>query len=614
MAKQNILTRSKKLKAAECYSKGQWQEADALYQSVCKLDPVDVGSWVVRAELNRELGRFEEAESYCRRALALEPGFALAHLELGNTLMSQGKPDFAVAAYRKAIQLQPDFPEAHYNLANVFREMGSLDKAAEHYRVAVELRPNFVQALNNLGPVLTTLGLNAEAAKVLSKAHAMLPDSPEILSNIGDLLRQDQRRHEAIEKYEHALKLAPNHLEAISGLADVLEHANRFDEARVMVDRGLALRPDNAALQIVAASLDRRDGRYGEAAGRLETLLEKQPDSPEMGPAYMLLGQVYDRLDKPEMAFAAFSKGNALAAEFEKTVFRNLPSYQDHVRRMRGYLDADFGDCAPTSFAETGVPPPIFLMGFMRSGTTLIEQVLDSHPALRALEEKPTVGTMVKAFEEMAQGRANALADLTEDEVATLRRIYFEEAARHVDIRPGAILMDKMPLNTAHAHIIWRVFPDAKFILAIRHPCDVCLSSFMQNFRINEATSIFLDLEEGAKTYAEVMNVWRKAVQTLPIQYHRIRYEDLVANFEQEVRALLDFLGLEWRDEVLGYAERALKRGNVHTASYHQVTQPIYQHAKYRWRRYAAQMSSVMSTLEPYIDYYGYAEPSVAAT
>lgn len=608
MAKQNILTRSKKLKAAECYSKGQWQEADALYQSVCQLDPADTASWVMRAELNREFGRFQEAESYCRRALALKPGFALAHLELGNALMSQGKTDLSVAAYRKAIQLQPDIPEAHYNLGNAWREMGNLDKAAEHYRIAVQLRPNFVQALNNLGAILTRIGGNMEAANVLSKANALSPDSPEILSNIGFLLRQDQRRHEAIEKYEHALRLDSDHLEAICGLADVLEHANRFVEAREMVERGLALSPDNPTLQVVAARLDRRDGRYEEAARRLEVLLEKQPCTPELGPAYMLQGQVYDRLDKPELAFAAFSKGNALAAEFEKMVSRNLPSYLDHVRRMRDYLDADFGNCVPVPFAEAGVPPPIFLMGFMRSGTTLLEQVLDGHPSLQALEEKPTVDAMVKAFEEMAQGRANALADLTGEEVATLRKIYFEEAARHVDIRPGAILVDKMPLNTTNAHVIWRVFPDAKFILAIRHPCDVCLSSFMQNFRINESTTNFLNLEEGANTYAAVMNVWRKAVHALPIQYHRIRYEDLVANFEQEVRALLDFLGLEWRDDVLGYAERALKRGNVHTASYHQVTQPIYQHAKYRWKRYASQMAPVMGILGPFIDYFDYSE------
>ena len=612
MAKQNTLTRSKKLKAAECYRKGQLREADSLYQSVCQLDPADAASWVMRAELNRELGQFKEAESHCRRALALKPGYAPAHLELGNALLSQNIPDQAEAAYRKAIQLQSDPPEAHYNLANLLRETARLDTAAEHYRIAVRLRPEFVQSLNNLGGVLTSMGRLEEAAQVLNRANALLPNTPEILCNMGDLLKQDQSRQGAIEKFRQALKINPHHLDAIVALAVMLEKSNRFDEAREMVGRGLALSPENLTLHVVAAGLDRRDGRYAEAAERLERILKKHSDSHQLSPAYMLLGQLYDRLEKPDLAFAALSKGNSLAVEFEKSISRNLPSYMEHVQRMQHYLNASFGSGSIGSLPESSPATPIFLMGFVRSGTTLLEQVLDNHPALQAVEEKPTVSAMVKAFETITQGRDNALFNLTEDEVAALRRAYFDEVARHVDIRPGAILVDKMPLSTANAHIIWRVFPNARFILAIRHPCDVCLSAFMQNFNINLSTINFLDLQEGAKTYEAVMNVWRQATQTLPIHYHRIRYEDLVANFEPEVRSLfVDFLGLEWKDEVLGFAERALKRGNVNTASYHQVTQPIYQHAKYRWKRYEAQMAPVMATLAPFIDYFGYSESQV---
>lgn len=608
MAKQNILTRLKKTKAAECYREGRLQEADALYKAVCQSDPGDVGALVMRAQLNRELGKIGEAENCCRRALVINPDFALAHQELGAILMSQGSLDQSVAAFLKAIQLQPDFPEVHYNFACVLREMSDFDKAEKHYRIAVRLRPNFVQALNNLGAILTMKGENSEAADFLNKANALMPGSPEILSNIGELLSQDDRHEEAIDKYRRALEIDPDHIAAIVALADILEHTNQFEDAKALVDRGLILGPHNPQLHVIAARLERRNGQYKDAAQRLETILSQTPDSPQLGPAYMLLGALYDRLNKPDLAFECFSRGNLMRSEFEKRISRKLPNYLDHVQRMHCYLKADFGIHALESFSEPDIPTPVFLMGFMRSGTTLLEQVLDNHPALQAIEEKPTVNTMVKAFEEIAQGRENALVDLTADEIVTLRRIYFDEVRQHYEIRPGAILVDKMPLSTAHAHIIWRVFPDAKFILAVRHPCDVCLSSFMQNFRINESTSNFLNLEEGVRTYAAVMNIWRAAEKVLPIQYHRIRYEDLVVDFEKEVRHLLDFLGLEWRDEVLGFAERALKRGNVQTASYHQVTQPIYQHAKYRWKHYAEQLAPVMGMLQPFIEYFGYAE------
>ena len=130
----------------------------------------------------------------------------------------------------------------------------------------------------------------------------------------------------------------------------------------------------------------------------------------------------------------------------------------------------------------------------------------------------------------------------------------------------------------------------------------------MQNFKINEATAHFLNLEEGVKIYVTVMQLWQQITRILPLNYHRIRYEDLIADFEGETRALLNFLGLEWRDEVLGYADHARKRGTVSTASYHQVTQPIYQHAKYRWKRYEKQLAPIIPTLQPFIEYFGYTE------
>lgn len=288
---------------------------------------------------------------------------------------------------------------------------------------------------------------------------------------------------------------------------------------------------------------------------------------------------MYDRLDKADLVFAHLSKGNTLVDGLEKKTGRELPSYLPYVQRMQAYLTPDLARAAETSALEAKGDSPIFLMGFMRSGTTLLEQVLDSHPKLQSIEVRPNVEVLVKAFEDMTRGRTNALAELTEAEVVELRGVYFRELARHVELQPGKRLVDKMPLSTTNSHLIWRIFPQSKFILAIRHPCDVCLSSFMQNFEVNQATAHFLYLEEGVKIYAAVMQLWQQTARMVPLDYHRVRYEDLIADFEGETRALLDFLKLEWRHEVLDYANHALKRGTVSTASYHQVTQPIYQHA-----------------------------------
>ncbi len=251
---------------------------------------------------------------------------------------------------------------------------------------------------------------------------------------------------------------------------------------------------------------------------------------------------------------------------------------------------------------------PVFLVGFPRSGTTLLEQILDCHPALQALEEMPAAAAMEQVFLGWVGDRVEAIADLEPLQISELRQAYFAETARHLERRPGTTLVDKLPLNLIRVPLIWRVFPNARFILALRHPCDVCLSCFMQSFAANEAMSSFYTLENTVRTYAEVMGLWQDYTRALPLRYHAIRYEDMVTDFEKETRALLDFLGVGWNEAVLNHTEHARQRSNINTPSYHQVTQPIYLHAKYRWRRYAREFEPMMPILRPFMERFGYTD------
>lgn len=613
MAKQNLLTRSKKNKAAEYLRANRLQDAEALYASICQVDRIDVEAWVIRGIINRKLGRFQDAETFCRRAVEISPNLATAYHALGAAVQCQGRLGEAIANYRRAIQLHPDFADAHYFLANALREAGSLIEAAASYRQAVSLQPDFVEALCNLGAVLTSLGEIPEAVSVLNKAITLRPNAPQILCNLGDILQGEGRLGEALDKYQLALRLAPDFLDAIGHTAALLEKINRLDEAAELIQQHLPRLPDNPELLAVAAKLARRANKIDEAIALLERAAKQNLGPMAAGEVHLHLGQMYDRKGEAERAFAHLSEGNRLVAQATTNLRSNHQNqYLERVERMRGYLTPDLASLTERPVLEDCTESPIFLLGFPRSGTTLLEQILDSHPALQTLEEKATVSAMVQAFEEMAQGRENALAELSDDQIKQLRKVYFDEAARHVESKPNCLLVDKMPLNTINVHLIWRVFPNAKFILAIRHPCDVCFSSFMQNFLINEAMAGFFTLESGAEIYRDVMRIWLEAVRLLPLDYHRIRYEDLVADFEKETRALLDFLGVGWDDSVLSHTDHAIKRGTINTPSYHQVTQPIYQHAKYRWKRYAKQFEPVMPTLKPFIDYFGYAEGDAA--
>ncbi len=604
--KKNPLTQGKKRKADQFVLGNRLEEARALYASVCKTDPVDVEAWIKLSVTQRRLGSYGDAEASARRALELQPGQALAQHALGSALQCQGKLEQALTAYRRAIELMPAFPDAHYLLGNALMQKGRWQDAEKSLRRALELRPPFFEALSDLGAVLVMTGQVAAAAPLLERALALRPDSPEVLANLANLLEMDERVDEALALYRRALQAQPDAPDVLGKCAELLEKAGRIEEAHETLARGLARDPSHPLLNLVAARLERREERHADAVKRLERILAGPMAESTRGEAQLLLGQLYDRLGQTEKVLANLVEGKrrtAAAADPEGSGRRRFLAKIEHYRT----LARSFGQRSLPAPGVSG-SSPIFLIGFPRSGTTLLEQILDSHPALRTMEEKPTAAALEQEFVRLAGEGADALDRLDETQLAQLREAYWREAARHVALPAGTQVVDKLPLNTVRVPLLWRVFPDARFILAIRHPCDVTLSCLMQNFGANDAMAGFTSLQSVAEIYAQVMDAWLEFAERLPLRWHLIRYEDLTASFEPEARRLLEFLGVGWDEAVLDHTRRAQERSIINTPSYHQVTQPIYQHARYRWKRYEQDFAAVMPILQPYIDHFGYAE------
>ncbi|WP_372521449.1 tetratricopeptide repeat protein [Sulfuricaulis sp.] len=609
MAKSNVLTRSKKTKVQALMQEGRLPEAKELCTNIVCIDKLDADAWVMQAVISRRLGLHKESEACARQALSIRPDMATAQTALGAALQCQGNMQEALSRYRQAVTIDPNLTEAHYLLGNALRELGLLDEAVASYRQACALQPDFLAAVSNLGATLTTQGQTEEALKHLNHALKLAPNSPQVLCNVGVLLERDGRFEEARNKFHQALALNANFVDALVSLASLAEKMGHLDTAKSFITKGLALAPDNMSLIITSARVARTEGRHRDAIDLLERLMGLRPDPTLAGELYLTLGKLYDQVGDVDRAFQSFTEGNRLVAEVLVPDNYDRRAYQHKLDRITAYftntLASAWGHPEEDDLKDNS---PVFLMGFARSGTTLLDQILDSHPRMQTLSELPTVDAMHEAFLALAKDRPDALTTLSGDEIAKLRKVYFDTAARFVRLDSKQMLIDKMPLNTIMAHIIWRVFPHAKFILAIRHPCDVCLSCFMQNFTLNAAMMSFQTMRDTVELYARVMDMWRNYVRVLPINYHRIRYEDLVADFEGEARRLIGFLGFEWDDAVLNYAEHAKGRV-IKTPSYHQVTQPIYQHAKYRWKRYARHFELYMPVLTPFIEYFGYAEP-----
>ena len=207
----------------------------------------------------------------------------------------------------------------------------------------------------------------------------------------------------------------------------------------------------------------------------------------------------------------------------------------------------------------------------------------------------------------MPGGFPDGIATLTADDALVLRDAY-AEAVAGFDPGDGSLLVDKLPMRTVQVGLIWRLFPKARFIFAVRHPCDVVLSGFMQDYQLNDAFANFFTLEDAVSMYEGVMSLWRLFEERLPLNSHRVRYESLVSDPRGEIGALLEFLEMPWDDAVLDFRTRVRERGLIDTTSYHQVAEPFYQRAAGRWLRYRRFFDPYMQRLTPFIEYFGYPE------
>lgn len=580
---------------------GRAGEARPLYAQICTVNRQDVDSSVKLALAHREVGDFAAAEKEARRAVKARPGLFLGHYALGLALHSKGDPEGAVRAYQTAVTLQPRFPDTHYLLGVALHEIGRLADAADAYLAALRERPNYMQAMSGLAAVRLLQGQWKEAEALLRGALQLDPNSPETLVNLGALRVKADAVDEAMALYRRAADLAPHRLDILAQIASLLEKQGRWDEAKAALQAtpGVELEPEAA---MVIARIARRERRYADGVVALEHARDAV-DSFLAGEAQILTGQLLDQLGDTDGAFAHLTAGNAKVAAAMGVDLTQPPAYLEDVALARSFLTP--GLARSQVEMREDPPSPVFLIGFPRSGTTLLEQVLDSHPQIQTMEERPVIPAVRQRFLTMAAGGAD-LESLSADQVAELRAFYFKTLDGYVKRRPGAIFVDKLPLNTVWAHLIWRIFPDARFVLALRHPLDVCLGCFMQHFAINTAMSSFLSLPNTAATYAAVMGLWRDTAAALPLRTHTVRYEDVVDDLPTQAASLLRFLELPWDDAVMDPGRTARDKSIVNTPSYHQVSQPIYRHATYRWRRYEAHLAAIAPVVQPFADVFGY--------
>ena len=470
--------------------------------------------------------------------------------------------------------------------------------------------PDYNDAAAHLdtGLELARKGDYRAAAGHFQQAMELNPDDPQAYINLGKLaLIGTEFLHEGTTALKRATELEPENADPYYMLAKIYEMSSRLSEAESYLQKGLELEPDHPHSHRLYANILRRQGRIDEAIARLESA-PIPDDEPRLAIAmHFELGKLYERKQDSVRAYAHYLQGNRLQSQTPEAGRVNKQIFLDTIAKIRRTFTPDWLTTWSPPYQPTAADQadPIFLVGFPRSGTTLLDQILNSHPVFQVVEEQP----MLTSALSMLAGPMTypvALADLQAAQIAELRQKYFADVAHFIEPGKGDMLIDKLPLNIIHIGLIMRLFPRARIILALRHPCDACLSCFMQSFGHNDAMANFYTLEDAAHLYAETMGLWRHYVDILPVNFHPIKYEDLVTDLEGQARRLLEFLGVEWDPRVLDYNQYARARERIRTPSYEQVTEEIYTRARYRWQRYEEQMRPVLPVLAPFIDYFGY--------
>jgi tetratricopeptide (TPR) repeat protein len=518
------------------------------------------------------------------------------------------------AAGRIALQALGDRVEhpAVLNLAaSVHYREGRFEDAAQLLKRARTLAPKDAQVLNSLGVCLKALGRTDEAMRAYDAAVRADPGLVEAHLNRGALLEELADIKGSRSAYERAATLDPGNAGAWASLAWLDVQAGDPDLARTHGERALALSPSNVLARMALASGDLQRKNLADAAGRLSSLLQDSALSPVNRSIVLgLAGDLEDAKDRPAEAFAAYAASNAELRALSAPRFEapGMETALGQARRLVSWFDAadpePWREAPPARPRAANPKAHIFLVGFPRSGTTLLENVLAAHPEVVSLEEKDCLEPVSASYLSSQEG-LERLARISPGEAMRQRDAYWS-MVRKFGVEPrGRVFVDKMPLASVALPAVAKIFPYARVLFARRDPRDVVLSCFRRRFGMNPSMYQLLTLEGAAAYYDAVMQLSELYRDLLPVPQHEVRYERLVEDFEGTARAACEFVGIDWSDDLLKFAVKARTRG-ISTPSAAQVARGLSREGQGTWRRYAEQIAPVLPILEPWVERFGY--------
>jgi tetratricopeptide (TPR) repeat protein len=575
-------------------------------------DPRQLGAL---AMLHAQQGRLEQAAQLLQQAVDCDPSMPELHNNLGMTLYSLQRTEEAIAAYGKALSLRPGYALAHNNLGVALAARGDHTEAITAYHEALVIQPDYVEALSNLGTSLHAVERSVEAVKRFREALALRPDFLDARVNLGHAFAALGRAAEAIPCYEAAIKQYPENAVAHVNLAAALRDAGHYARAAEHYERAIALTPDFAAAHAGLGTVHLESGRIGEARQCYEHAIRLEPRRPSyflglsrsisfmlehpcLGPLLDLASDIDamsdgDKIDThfamakamadlgdQERAFAHQLAGNALK---RLTVSYDETQVLGRLRRIQSVFTAELIEARQNHGIPS--PHPVFIIGMPRSGSTLVEQILASHPQVFGAGEVDAFGLALRiaGLHTAERPFPECVSEWTAEDLNRAADRYLQLLGRDLPLSENRVrvkrLTDKMLANFQYAGLIHLMLPRAHIIHTRRDPIDTCLSCFSIQFAGLRYTYDLGELGRYYAAYARLMDHWRAL---LPAgRMLEVQYEQVVEDFEMMARRIIAHCGLEWDDACLRFYET---QRPVRTSSVIQVRQPIYRNSVGRWR------------------------------
>ena len=625
--------------ALKLHSKGKISEAKSSYQDLIKNGISDPRVFTNLGVIYQRENNFKKAIKIYKRSILQFPKSPEPYSNLGWILLNMAQYDSAEQYLIKVINLKPNFLMAYQNLFNLYCKTNRPIKAESILYKCFELDPNNLLTISNLGRFLLEKGKFKEAKKYINKAINLKPDFWIAYNNLATLEVSVGNLIEAEKNYQKVIELNPRNFETYAYLGEIKIDLNRINEAESLFLKSLEIKKDYAFAYCSLFRLYEKTNEIEKLKQILDSLSGNEYIKNELFmynsrvcfrekdfiKAKVLIDKVLldwvnntdqntrilfwsfkafinEKVGNYDEAYECFKKSQ-INLKYEKcdpNIFKNyIQSYRNNLdnkifhKRNNHQFNYDY--------------EPVFLMGFPRSGTTLLDTILRSHPEIDVLEEKPILQSVEKIIRTKYNYSLNEIYSLNQEQIRTLREYYFQNLKDNSDKDKDArILIDKFPFQTVCLPLINLLFPNAKIIFTHRHPYDTVLSCFQQAFEPNNAMSNFRSIYSSARIYDLTMNMWVVYEDKLDLKYVMSKYETLIEDFDNHISKVLSFLNLEWDQNIKNYRDTALNRVKINTPSSSQVIQPLYKTSIKKWRKYEKYFEDSRIYLDKWVNYFDY--------